>query len=149
MRRAEFVLFMDQIVSDAPPERELHVFLDSYCGHKKMRGVARATSHRALPLQPYPASWFNQIGNLSEVAHYRHSVSIAAAHHGRYNARKHLSGVSSYITHHIASRVLRRFQLKDSRDQDLRPWFPLLRQLQNRYALSPRKTQISPAIILE
>jgi hypothetical protein len=26
---------MDQIVADAPPERDLHVILDNYCTYKK------------------------------------------------------------------------------------------------------------------
>ena len=34
-RREEFLLFMDQIAADHPPERELHVILDNYCIHKK------------------------------------------------------------------------------------------------------------------
>jgi hypothetical protein len=34
-RRVEFLEFMDRVVADLPPEREIHVILDNYCIHKR------------------------------------------------------------------------------------------------------------------
>jgi len=34
-RRTEFLTFMDQVVTDLPDNREIHVILDNYCIHKK------------------------------------------------------------------------------------------------------------------
>lgn len=60
-RRAEFLQFMDQIVADAPPERELHVILDNYCTHKKCDGWLAQHPNVHFHFTPTSASWLNQV----------------------------------------------------------------------------------------
>ena len=60
-RRAEFLQFMDQIVADAPPERELHVILDHYCTHKQCDPWLAQHSNVHFHFTPTSASWLNQV----------------------------------------------------------------------------------------
>ncbi len=60
-RRVEFLQFMDQIVADAPPERELHVILDNYCTHKRCDDWLAAHPNVQFHFTPTSASWLNQI----------------------------------------------------------------------------------------
>lgn len=60
-RRAEFLLFMDQIVADAPPERDLHVILDNYCTHKKCDAWLAQHPNVHFHFTPTSASWLNQV----------------------------------------------------------------------------------------
>jgi transposase len=60
-RREEFLQFMDQIVADAPPDRELHVILDNYCTHKKCDAWLAQNPNVHFHFTPTSASWLNQI----------------------------------------------------------------------------------------
>jgi transposase len=60
-RREEFLQFMDQIVADAPPDRELHVILDNYCTHKKCDAWLAKNPNVHFHFTPTSASWLNQV----------------------------------------------------------------------------------------
>lgn len=60
-RREEFLQFMDQIVADAPPDRELHVILDNYCTHKKCDAWLAQHPNVHFHFTPTSASWLNQV----------------------------------------------------------------------------------------
>ena len=60
-RRAEFLQFMDQIVADAPSDRELHVILDNYCTHKKCDAWLAKNPNVHFHFTPTSASWLNQV----------------------------------------------------------------------------------------
>ena len=60
-RREEFLQFMDQIVADAPPDRELHVILDNYCTHKKCEAWLAKNPNVHFHFTPTSASWLNQV----------------------------------------------------------------------------------------
>ena len=60
-RREEFLQFMDQVVADAPPERQLHVILDNYGTHKKCDAWLAAHPHVHFHFTPTSASWLNQV----------------------------------------------------------------------------------------
>ena len=60
-RREEFLQFMDQIVAEAPPEREFHVILDNYCTHKKCDAWLAQHPNVHFHFTPTSASWLNQV----------------------------------------------------------------------------------------
>jgi len=60
-RREEFLQFMDQIVAEAPPGRELHVILDNYCTHKKCDAWLAQHANVHFHFTPTSASWLNQV----------------------------------------------------------------------------------------
>ena len=60
-RREEFLCFMDQVVADAPPDRELHVILDNYCTHKKCDAWLARNPNVHFHFTPTSASWLNQV----------------------------------------------------------------------------------------
>lgn len=60
-RREEFLRFMDQIVADAPADRQLHVILDNYCTHKKCDAWLAAHPNVHFHFTPTSASWLNQV----------------------------------------------------------------------------------------
>jgi transposase len=60
-RRAEFLQFMDEIVAEAPPERDLHVILDNYCTHKKCEAWLAQHPNVHFHFTPTSASWLNQV----------------------------------------------------------------------------------------
>ncbi len=60
-RREEFLQFMDQIVADAPPDRELHVILDNYGTQKKCDAWLALHPNVHFHFTPTSASWLNQV----------------------------------------------------------------------------------------
>ena len=60
-RREEFLQFMDQIVADAPADRELHVILDNYCTHKRCDAWLAQHPNVYFHFTPTSASWLNQV----------------------------------------------------------------------------------------
>ena len=60
-RREEFLQFMDQVVSEASADQELHVILDNYCTHKKCDAWLAKHSHVHFHFTPTSASWLNQV----------------------------------------------------------------------------------------
>jgi transposase len=60
-RREEFLQFMDLIVADSPPDRELQVILDNYCTHKKCDAWLALHPNVHFHFTPTSASWLNQV----------------------------------------------------------------------------------------
>ena len=60
-RREEFLQFMDQIVAEAPADRQLHVILDNYCTHKKCDAWLAQHPTVHFHFTPTSASWLNQV----------------------------------------------------------------------------------------
>jgi transposase len=60
-RRIEFLEFMDQVLSDLPPEKQIHVILDNYCIHQKNEAWLAAHAHVFFHVTPNSASWLNQV----------------------------------------------------------------------------------------
>ena len=60
-RREEFLQFMDQIVSEAPSDQELHVILDNYSTHKKCDAWLAKHPNVHFHFTPTSASWLNQV----------------------------------------------------------------------------------------
>lgn len=60
-RREEFLEFMDQIVAESPPDRELHVILDNYCTHKRCDAWLAKNPRVHFHFTPTSASWLNQV----------------------------------------------------------------------------------------
>jgi len=60
-RRVEFLEFMDHLVRDLPPGREIHVILDNYCIHKKNDAWLVAHPNVSFHFTPTSASWLNQV----------------------------------------------------------------------------------------
>ncbi len=50
---------MDQIVADAPPDRELHVILDNSCPPKKWAAGLALHPNVHVHFTPTSASWLN------------------------------------------------------------------------------------------
>ncbi len=60
-RRVEFQQFMDDVVGDTPPDRDIHVILDNYGTHKKNEGWLAAHPNVHFHFTPTSASWLNQV----------------------------------------------------------------------------------------
>jgi hypothetical protein len=60
-RRTEFLTFMDQVVTDLPVGKEIHVILDNYCIHKKNDAWLAAHPNVHFHFTPTSASWLNQV----------------------------------------------------------------------------------------
>jgi len=52
---------MDQVVTDLPDDREIHVILDNYCIHKKNDTWLAAHPNVHFHFTPTSASWLNQV----------------------------------------------------------------------------------------
>ena len=60
-KRVDFQAFMDDIVADLPPDREIHVILDNLCTHKKNEDWLAAHPNVTFHFTPTSASWLNQV----------------------------------------------------------------------------------------
>lgn len=60
-RRTEFLTFMDQVVTNLPDGKEIHVILDNYCSHKKNDAWLAAHQNVHFHFTPTSASWLNQV----------------------------------------------------------------------------------------
>jgi transposase len=60
-RRVEFLEFMDEVVAELPPGKEIHVILDNYCIHKKNDVWLAAHPEVFFHFTPTSASWLNQV----------------------------------------------------------------------------------------
>lgn len=60
-RRVEFLEFMDQVVSDIPGDKEIHVILDNYCIHKKNEEWLTLHPNVHFHFTPTSASWLNMV----------------------------------------------------------------------------------------
>jgi transposase len=61
-KRADFLGFLDGVLADQPPEREIHVILDNYSPHKRNDDwLAKFEGRVQFHFTPTSASWLNQI----------------------------------------------------------------------------------------
>lgn len=60
-RRVEFLEFMDQVISEVPANKEIHVVLDNYCIHKKNESWLAQHPNVFFHYTPTSASWLNQV----------------------------------------------------------------------------------------
>lgn len=60
-KRADFQMFMDEVIADLPADRQIHVILDNYCTHKKNEGWLAAHPNVTFHFTPTSASWLNQV----------------------------------------------------------------------------------------
>lgn len=60
-KRGDFLAFMEEVVTDLPAEREIHVVLDNYCSHKKNEAWLAAHPNVFFHFTPTSASWLNQV----------------------------------------------------------------------------------------
>jgi transposase len=61
-KRADFQNFLDGVIADIPPDKEIHVILDNYSTHKKNDDwLAKFDGRVQFHFTPTSASWLNQI----------------------------------------------------------------------------------------
>src|SRR6202166_5072377 len=61
-KRADFQSFLDGVIADQPPDKEIHVILDNYSTHKKNDDwLAKFEGRVQFHFTPTSASWLNQI----------------------------------------------------------------------------------------
>jgi transposase len=60
-RRVEFLAFMDQLLSELPAEKQIHVILDNYCIHKRNEEWLAEHPNVTFHFTPTSASWLNQV----------------------------------------------------------------------------------------
>ena len=61
-KREDFQQFMDHVMADVSPDKEVHVILDNYCTHKKNDDWLKKYGGRVhFHFTPTSASWLNQI----------------------------------------------------------------------------------------
>jgi len=60
-KRVDFLRFMDDIISETSPEKEIHVILDNYCIHKKNDAWLMEHPNVHFHFTPTSASWLNQV----------------------------------------------------------------------------------------
>lgn len=60
-RRVEFLAFMDDLLSELPSDREIHVILDNYCIHKRNEDWLFAHPKVTFHFTPTSASWLNMV----------------------------------------------------------------------------------------
>ncbi len=60
-KRVDFQSFLDDVVSNMPVEKEIHVILDNYCTHKKNDLWLKEHPNVYFHFTPTSASWLNQV----------------------------------------------------------------------------------------
>ncbi len=61
-KREDFRRFLDSVVTELPPDKEIHLILDNYCTHKRNDDwLARYEGRVHFHFTPTSASWLNQI----------------------------------------------------------------------------------------
>ena len=61
-KREDFRRFLDSVVAELPPDKEIYVILDNYCTHKRNDDrLARYAGRIHFHFTPTSASWLNQI----------------------------------------------------------------------------------------
>lgn len=95
-RRVEFLEFMDRVIADLSPEKEIHVILDNYCIHKKNDAWLALHPNVFFHFTPTSASWLNQVeiwfgilgrkalrgGSFQNVEQLRHAIEDFVAAYG-------------------------------------------------------------------
>jgi transposase len=60
-KRVDFLEFMDDLVSETPHDKEIHVVMDNSCIHKRNDAWLAAHLHVHFHFTPTSASWLNQV----------------------------------------------------------------------------------------
>jgi len=60
-KRTDFLMFMDEVIADQPPECEIHVIMDNLCTHKNNKDWLEAHPNVTFHFTPTSASWLNQV----------------------------------------------------------------------------------------
>jgi len=60
-KRADFQAFLNDVIADQPPERQIHVILDNLSTHKKNEDWLAAHPNVTFHFTPTSASWLNQV----------------------------------------------------------------------------------------
>jgi transposase len=61
-KRADFQAFLESVLADLPPDKEIHVILDNYCTHKgNAEWLTKYEGRVTFHFTPTSASWLNQI----------------------------------------------------------------------------------------
>ncbi len=60
-RRVEFLAFMDELLAEYPPDKEIHVILDNACIHKKNDAWLAQHPQVYFHFTPTSASWLNMV----------------------------------------------------------------------------------------
>lgn len=60
-KRPDFQEFLDEVVTEVPIDREVHIILDNYCTHKKNDEWLAAHPNVRFHFTPTSASWLNQV----------------------------------------------------------------------------------------
>ena len=60
-KRADFQAFMDEVVTEQPADRQIHVILDNLNTHKKNEDWLAAHPNVTFHFTPTSASWLNQV----------------------------------------------------------------------------------------
>jgi transposase len=61
-KREDFRRFLDAVVAELPPDKEIHVILDNYCTHKRnAEWLAKYAGRVQFHFTPTSASWLNQV----------------------------------------------------------------------------------------
>lgn len=95
-RRVEFIEFMDHVVADMPPNKEIHVILDNYGIHKKNDVWLASHPNVHFHFTPTSASWLNQVeiwfgifsrkalrgANFRSIEELRHAIEAFVAAYG-------------------------------------------------------------------
>ena len=61
-KRVDFQAFLESVLAEMPPDKEIHVILDNYCTHKRNEEwLAKYEGRVVFHFTPTSASWLNQI----------------------------------------------------------------------------------------
>ena len=61
-KRADFQSFLEGVIAEHPPDKDIHVILDNYCTHKKNdEWLAQFEGRVQFHFTPTSASWLNQV----------------------------------------------------------------------------------------
>ena len=60
-KRPDFLAFLDEVLSDLPEDRHIHVILDNYGTHKKNQAWLAKHPNVCFHFTPTSASWLNQV----------------------------------------------------------------------------------------
>ena len=61
-KREDFRRFLDRVIAELPPDKEIHVILDNYCTHKRNADwLAKYEGRVQFHFTPTSASWLNQV----------------------------------------------------------------------------------------
>lgn len=95
-KRADFQSFLDGVIADQPPHKEIHVILDNYSTHKKNDDwLAKFEGRVQFHFTPTSASWLNQIEIVFSL------LQRKALNGASFKSKDHLSeAIEAFIRRH-------------------------------------------------